>query len=219
MKSEIAFAKILPNCRSVLCLDGALPYGPIRRMGLPILAADGAANRLIRRGLEPRMILGDLDSVDPKLLSCRKFLKIFDQDRSDFEKALHFAQEVSLTPTAVTGIDGGFLDHIFGNFSILAQTRSCFFSRNILGLLLEEDFRTDALPLHTKISLFGAPRCRICSRGLRWELQGQELSFGGMMSLGNRTCSSPVELQVLSGKALVFIYAQEVHDAGYLPDG
>ncbi|MDR0728180.1 MAG: thiamine diphosphokinase [Puniceicoccales bacterium] len=215
----IPFAKILPNCRSVLCLDGTLPYGLIRRMGLPILAADGAANRLIRRGLEPRMILGDLDSVEPQLLPGRKFLKVFDQNRSDFEKALRFAQEVALTPTAVTGIDGGFLDHVFGNFSILSQTCSCFFSRNVLGLLLEEIFRTDALPLRTKISLFGAPQCRVRSRGLRWELQGQELSFGGMMSLGNRTCSSPVELRVLSGKALVFIHAQEVHDAGCLLDG
>ncbi|MDR3143595.1 MAG: thiamine diphosphokinase [Puniceicoccales bacterium] len=214
----ISFSKILPNCRSVLCLDGTLPYGHIRQMGLPILAADGAASKLIRRGLEPWMILGDLDSVDPKLLSGRNSLKIFDQNRSDFEKALHFAQEASLVPTAVTGIDGGFLDHVFGNFSILIQTHSCFFSRDILGLLLEGEFQTDALPLHTKISLFGAPQCTIRSRGLRWELQSQELSFGRMMSLGNRTCSSPVELQVLSGKALVFIHTEEVRDAGHPSD-
>jgi len=209
------FLKILPKCRSVLCLDGALPYGRIRQIGLPILAADGAANRLIRHGLEPEIILGDLDSVDPDLLPGRRFLKIPDQDTGDFEKALLLAERESLAPVAVTGLGGGDLDHIWGNFGILSRTHACFFSQNLVGMMIDKIFRSDILPLHTKISLFGAPQCTMRSRGLRWELEGRVLSVGGAMSLGNRTCCPSIELQVLSGKAMVLIHTEDVRDAGY----
>jgi thiamine pyrophosphokinase len=210
----LKWLKILPPCQSVVCLDGSLPYRWIQKLNLPIIAADGAANKLLRHHIEPQMILGDLDSVDESLLYGRKYLKISDQDTTDFEKVLGYAERESLTPTLVTGIDGGSIDHMLGNVSILARTRSLFLTKNIIGMVLDGNYQFDKIPLHTKISIFGMPHCRVQSKGLRWELNSVELSVGGEISLGNRARSSEIELKVLSGKAMVCIYRNAVRDAG-----
>jgi hypothetical protein len=60
------------------------------------------------------------------------------------------------------------------------------------------------------------PQCSIRSRGLKWELNGEILSFPGKNSQSNRAVSSVVELEILSGTALVFIYTKIVMDAGSL---
>ena len=211
----LKWLKILPPCRSIICLDGSLPYEWIEMLHLPLIAADGAANKLIGHHMEPQIILGDLDSVNEHLLQGRKYLKIADQDTTDFEKALSYAEKESLTPAIVTGIDGGYIDHILGNVNILAQTRSIFLTKSIVGMVLDGHCFFDKIPLRTKISIFGLPRCVVQSKGLRWELNAMELSIGGKFSLGNRTQSSEIELKVLSGKAMVCIYMKAIRDAGF----
>ncbi|MDR0444775.1 MAG: thiamine diphosphokinase [Puniceicoccales bacterium] len=216
MQDKMKWLKFLPTCRSILCLDGSLPYGLLKKIHWPIIAADGAANKLVRNGIEPRMILGDMDSVDPNLLTKREHLKILDQDTTDFEKALDFIKGESLTPTMVTGIDGGYMDHIWNNVNILARTRSAFFSRDIVGMMMDDFYQSDDIPLNTKISLFGMPYGVVNSKGLKWELDGMELSIGGKTSFGNRTRCSKIELRVLSGKVMVCISTKDIRDAGFL---
>jgi thiamine pyrophosphokinase len=165
--------------------------------------------------MEPQIILGDLDSVDEHLLQGRKYLKISDQDTTDFEKALSYAEKESLTPSVVAGMDGGYIDHILGNMNILTRTGSIFLTKNIVGMVLDGHHFFDKIPLRTKISIFGVPHCVVQSKGLRWELNAMELSMGGKFSLGNRTQSSEIELKVLSGKAMVCIYMRAIRDAGF----
>jgi thiamine pyrophosphokinase len=165
--------------------------------------------------MEPQIILGDLDSVDKYLLQGRRYLEISDQDTTDFEKALSYAEKESLTPAVVTGVDGGYIDHILGNVNILARTGSIFLTKTIIGMILDGPHFFDKIPLRTKISIFGLPHCVVQSRGLRWELNATKLSMGGKFSLGNRTQSSKIELKVLSGKAMVCIYTKTIRDAGF----
>ena len=56
------------KCKSVLCLDGILPFQFLKSCNLPIFAADGAANPLVAHGIIPKLIIGDLDSVKPEIL-------------------------------------------------------------------------------------------------------------------------------------------------------
>ena len=67
----------LKQYKSVLCLNGDLPKASFfREMDLPIIAADGAANYLIKNDILPEVIIGDLDSID------RKQFKQFKQFKS-----------------------------------------------------------------------------------------------------------------------------------------
>jgi thiamine pyrophosphokinase len=205
----------LRSHKSIVCLNGNLPCDLIRKLGLPIVAADGAANTLIKNGIEPDVIIGDLDSVDSDLLRSRFCIKIDDQDMTDFEKAINYVEEKSMTPAVVAGVDGGCVDHVLGNICIFSRTKFAAISEDAIFMTIDGDKSFD-VPVNTKISIFGAPSCAATSRGLKWELDEYEMSFDGKNSCSNRAASSRVELKVLSGKALVFIHTKNVYDAGSL---
>src|SRR3990167_7172544 len=114
--------------RSLLCLNGDLPDKPFfKQCSLPIIAADGAANTLLQKGIEPTLIIGDLDSVSRETKSQYPHIKIEDQNRSDFQKALSYLKEHHLLPTIVLGVNGGYLDHILFNIHVLTQEECLFY--------------------------------------------------------------------------------------------
>ncbi|MDR2724358.1 MAG: thiamine diphosphokinase [Holosporaceae bacterium] len=211
----ISILKSLSKYKSILCLDGDLPCDFIKKIDFPIIAADGAANTLIKNSIEPSLIIGDLDSVDDSLLTERAHLKIENQESTDFEKALDFIRTKSLTPTIVMGIDGGYVDHILGNISIFSRTEYVAISNDMIFMSLDKSQNFD-VPMNTKISIFGMPRCSVKSKGLKWELDGELLSFPGESSQSNRAIYPTVELEILYGRAMVFIYTKVIHDAGAL---
>ncbi|MDR1236130.1 MAG: thiamine diphosphokinase [Holosporaceae bacterium] len=203
----------LSEYKSVLCLDGNLEFDLLGKIKLPIVACDGAADTLVKNGIEPSVIIGDLDSVDDNLLKSRKFIRLNDQNSTDFEKALTYIEEESLSPALVFGVDGGYIDHILGNIAIFSGTKFAAISKDIIFMSVDSS-RSFDVEVNTKISIFGMPNCVIKSKGLRWELDNEELFLCGKSSSSNRAVSDRVELQVLSGKALVFIYTKMIFDAG-----
>ncbi|RUR07937.1 hypothetical protein ELY15_11650 [Legionella sp. km772] len=101
---------------AILCLNGDLPDSSFfAKLNLPIIAADGAANSLFKRHIKPTLIIGDLDSVHPRLLKEQDFLIADDQECSDYQKAMAYLGEQHLLPAIVVGINGGYLDHILNN--------------------------------------------------------------------------------------------------------
>ena len=203
---------MIPNFekyKSVICLDGQLPIEFLKTINLPILAADGAANTLIKNRITPTAIIGDLDSVDLRFANESIVLKVYDQDSTDFEKVLSYAEQKKLAPSIITGISGGYLDRIFMNLSIFAQTDSLFYSTDLIAFSKTEDFSLE-LPCDTKISLFGAPKCDVTTSGLKWNLNNAELIFCGFSSCSNRTIASRIDVKV-SGRIFVFIYLKPMH--------
>ena len=208
--------EILKNLReykAVLCLDGELPCDIIKDLNLPIVAADGAANTLINAGIDPEIIIGDLDSVDSSFLKNRKYLKNSSQDSTDFEKSLDFLKEHNMLPAIIAGINGGYIDHILNNISIFSQTDSLFISNDVIGFIVS-DYKMISVPPNTKISILGMPSCIINSSGLKWELINYDLNLCGKNSCCNRVISDAVELKIQNGKAVVFIYTKNISDAG-----
>ncbi|MDR1334258.1 MAG: thiamine diphosphokinase [Holosporaceae bacterium] len=205
-----------PAYRSALCLDGNLEYEIIKRIGLPIVAADGAANTLVKNGIEPSIIIGDLDSVNVDLLKDVKYIRDENQENTDFEKALDYIADESLSPAIVFGIDGGYIDHILGNIAIFSRTKFAAVSKDMIFLVMDDNpgHRSFQVEVGAKISIFGMPRCVIKSRGLKWELNHDELSIEGRNSNSNRAVSDTVELELFAGKALIFFYTKEIRDAG-----
>ncbi|MDR2107019.1 MAG: thiamine diphosphokinase [Holosporaceae bacterium] len=202
--------------KSLLCLDGDLQYNLIKEINLPVIAADGAANGLIKNGIEPYVIIGDLDSVDKALLPKRFHVKIDEQNTSDFEKAVNFIESEFLAPAIVVGINEGCIDRVLGNIGIFSRTKFIGISKDIFFMTVEES-KTLNVPINTKISIFGMPRCVIKSFGLKWELDNDELLLSGPSSCCNRAASSRVKLKISEGKALVFVYNKIIRDAGSIP--
>ena len=200
--------------RSVLCLDGELPFEFLKHTTLPLIAADGAANALIANGLKPSVIVGDCDSVRAELLEQYPHVCNRSQDTTDFEKAFAYLKKENLLPAIVVGMSGGCLDRILSNVFIFSQTDALFLSNTQIGFALKGR-KTFDWEVDTKVSLFGCPHAIVTSHGLKWELNRTELTFGGFQSCSNRVQTSPLTLDV-EGKILVFAYRCIVKDAGSL---
>ncbi|MDR2806799.1 MAG: thiamine diphosphokinase [Puniceicoccales bacterium] len=211
------FLEILPTlktCRSLLCLHGILPkYSFFSHFDLPIIATDGAYDLLRRKGIEADVVIGDDDSVKQSVRAKTKKIVIKDQSLSDFQKALHFTQTHDLSPSVILGVNGGYVDHILNNISILAQSDSIGYMPPTLGLRIEHSL-TLHLPQETKLSLFALPSAKVHTRGLRWELKKYWLHFPQNHSCFNRTVNEFVEIEVEEGSIFLVIYLQDIIDAG-----
>lgn len=91
-----------------------------------VIAADGGANLALECELQPHLVIGDMDSVDPALLEnleaqgseIRRYPA--EKDLTDLELALLAAAERNASTIRVLGALGGRLDHTLSNIYLLA---------------------------------------------------------------------------------------------------
>ncbi|MFN7039056.1 MAG: thiamine diphosphokinase [Alphaproteobacteria bacterium] len=208
-------SKHLGEYRSIICLNGELPNKSFFSKNIPIIAADGAANKLHKMDVIPSVIIGDLDSVDKKIFNNVKKVKILNQDKNDFQKALVYADNNDLMPSIILGASGGFLDHILNNISIIIENNCIFYSPPLIGKIIKSP-KVEQLELEPsiKISLFGIPEAIVNTSGLKWELNNAKLTFPGLNSSLNRVVSNNVIIEVSKGILLVLYYETKEIDKG-----
>ena len=92
-----------------------------------LIAADGGANHLLRMGILPEIVIGDLDSIDEEkmyeLTAAEVGIEQYpeDKDENDFELALRYALELGPSAILIVGALGGRLDHTLANLSLLTD--------------------------------------------------------------------------------------------------
>lgn len=209
--------KYYQNAKSILCLNGDLPTSHFFAEDKVIVATDGAADKLLKIGVEPSIIIGDLDSIEHDKHPERKMLYLPNQNQSDFQKALQYLAQNQLLPTIVFGVGGGFIDHILCNINIIAENECAFYSPPLIGYILKDQAVSNlVLKPNTKISLLAITKAKIKTSGLKWELNDEILQFPGNNSCFNRTVSENISIKVLEGKLLVMIYTETINDMGSL---
>lgn len=206
----------LGTFKSIICLNGDLVKRELLlKFKLPIIAVDGASKTLDKLSIEPDLIIGDLDSDDRKLFP--RITRIYrpDQNYTDFQKTITYLSEEGLMPAIVTGVAGGYIDHILLNISIFSETNCVFITDSEVGFVKSSNVKL-SLPKDTKISIIGCPTAVVKSRGLKWELNDTTLDLFGFNSALNRAVTSQVEIEVISGKVLVITYVTQVFDNSLL---
>lgn len=86
-----------------------------------LVCCDGAANELIRLGLNPDIIIGDGDSLlsENRSRFAHIFHQVDEQESNDQTKAVHFLIEQGKKRIAIVGATGRREDHTLGNISLL----------------------------------------------------------------------------------------------------
>ena len=112
-----------------------------------ILAADSGMDFLYRTQILPDIIVGDFDSVEPKVLDFFREKEQIDicalnpvKDDTDTEFAIREAIRRGATDITIIGGTGTRLDHVLGNISLL-------------GIGLEEGVRMELLDAHNRICI------------------------------------------------------------------
>jgi len=175
-----------------------------------VVCCDGSVARLIKYGLEPWAIVGDLDSVTESIK--KKFSdRLFhsdDQDTNDLTKAVRFCINKGITDVVILGATGLREDHTLGNISLLADYADSIPVKMITdyGVFIPVKSGTaiSSWP-GQQVSIFAIDKdMRINSKGLKYPLEKMELQNWWMGTL-NECSGDSFSLSFDHGRLLVFL--------------
>jgi len=204
--------------KTILFLNGDLPsVKSIKSYCKPddyIICADGGANGIVKSGIVPNIILGDLDSITPaNLIYFKKkgveVRKISEQDTTDFEKSLFYILEHNLNNIIVFGAVSSRPDHTLNNFSIMKRYYK------ILDIkMIDKEFEIFYIKkiisfeseVGKTVSFMAMPTVKgITTKGLKYSLNNETLEFGVREGTLNKTSARRVNISFKSGHLLLFI--------------
>ena len=191
---------------ALVLLNGEIPEPALarraaRRCGA-IICADGGLRHVRALGLRADFVVGDMDSLPRRLPrdSRTAYWCDFDEDRSDFEKALSFAADLGCSRVYVAGALGGRTDHALVNLGVVerhaAKLDLVLLDRGAARLLGPGRYRL-ALG-RGRFSLSARPRALVTLSGARYSLKRFTLTAGSR-GLGN-AARGDVTLTVHTGR-------------------
>ena len=165
-----------------------------------VIAADGGAGSLDRLGRAPDVVVGDLDSVDPRLVARLAAAGTtverhpVDKEASDTELAVEMALGAGADAVVLLGAVGGDrLDHQLANLLLLADpslaghdVRAVRGSTQVRAINRGErlDLEGSSGDLVTLLPV-GGDATGVTTVGLRWPLDGATLALGRSRGLSN----------------------------------
>jgi thiamine pyrophosphokinase len=176
-----------------------------------VIAADGAADRLLQVGVRPAIIIGDMDTMmaDPGDV---EVLRMEDSDSTDCDKVLRWARQNGHSELTLASIEGDLLDHVLSTLS------SCVsFGRTVrialrrgIGWVFAGSLQVNTSP-GARVSLIPLTPCAgVRLSGVEWPLEGADLEVGGRVSISNASTNGFVQVSVAKGTAFLFAaYARE----------
>ena len=105
----------------VIVANGEFPKNPIGLNLLKkakfIICCDGAADKLVKKGYSPNLIIGDFDSISDLISKQYKdiSLKVLDQSKNDLRKAIDYSIKNNINELSIIGASGFREDHLIGN--------------------------------------------------------------------------------------------------------
>lgn len=202
---------------AVICLNGDLPPTSVFEalVDRPLIAADGAANLLVAAGIGPEYVVGDLDSVTQETLErldgLAELVPEEDQDTTDFEKSIRFAESQLWKNLLVVGMHGGDLEHTLNNWSVLMRhardLQITAFERDRYAIPVFSSFTYDAAE-DELLSLIPQPLATLTTSGLVWNLENESLELGTREGGRNRASERTVKVEVHDGSLLFFCSAR-----------
>lgn len=176
------------------------------------VAADGGAGHVLPGGKVFRAVIGDLDSLEPRVAAAVRaegvpVHRVAEQNTTDLEKCLYSVE----APLVIgVGFLGGRLDHELAALSALLRFAGrpvILLGRGELCFALPPTLDLD-LPAGTRVSIFPlAPVTGRAASGLRWGTTGLTLAPGARIGTSNEAMGGPVHLAFDRPGALMILPA------------
>lgn len=180
-----------------------------------IICADGGVNLAVKIGIEPDILIGDLDSADPELLSSLESEIIrypADKDRTDGWLALRKAVEMGCDEIVITNAISDRIDHTLANIQMmLSVDADVIISEPDMELRVMDD-RRKILKIHGKtgdrVSLIPISERvdGISLKGLKYAVENASFSIRDMNGISNEMVSESAEIGIKNGILMVVHY-------------
>ena len=174
-----------------------------------IVCCDGSVNKLEKNGVEPRCILGDMDSIDNSLKKKYKerVIELPDQNENDLRKAIQWVENKGVKKTIILGATGKRDDHSLANIFTLLQYPSklemTIYTDHGIFSVVQVKKKFDSFA-GQKISLFSTnPNIEVTSNNLKYSLNNKKLTNLYCGSL-NESLDESFTLTLSHGRILVY---------------
>ena len=161
------------------------------------VAADSGADRLLRLGVPPVAVIGDMDSISTEARSripVERQHFVAEQVTTDFDKAL---RSIAAPLVLALGFAGARLDHGLAAFSTLiarAERRCILIGPQDVAFAAPARIDLQVSP-GDAVSLFPMARVTGHSEGLQWPIAGLRFAPDGMIGTSNRAVARRVVLK------------------------
>lgn len=205
--------------RAVIFANGSLPkLEPARRLikrNDLLIAADGGARHALALGLQPHILIGDLDSLPFELQTTLQETGAHilrypgDKDETDLELALTCALKQRCARIIVLAALGGRLDQTIGNLALLTAPRLQALDVRLDDGVEEAFFVRKQAQVQGRngdiVSLipWGGDVSGVSTRGLRWSLNDETLYACRTRGLSNEMLARQAFISIASGLLLV----------------
>lgn len=194
--------------RTLIILGGEEPSASLLENQLSwadqVVAADRGIEPLLKLGVEPDALVGDLDSVSIDVSSLNCCVQPLEhQHATDFEKALWHADHGE--DIHVVGGMGGRHDHFLTNLLVAAGVEPKVFvvflsDREVLHRVMPECPLIADFPVKSIVSLIPFARCEnVVAQGFKWPLKGMLMGIDEQLGQSNIVMRPPVTVSVSSG--------------------
>lgn len=181
-----------------------------------LLCVDGGVDHILKIGIYPDMVFGDLDSISPeglnfieeKHIPIKRFPAI--KDSTDTELAIDYLVSKKYKEIVLVGVTGSRQDHTLGNIfllnyllekgiegRIIDNNNIIYLINNYLKLNRLEGYYTSLIPIEVE-------GIRVTLEGFFYNLKNKFISFGSTLGLSNEIIKDYGEIKIHKGKALVF---------------
>ena len=184
-----------------------------------VVAADGGHAFLRRRGLWPRLLIGDFDSLDAALVAEARGAGVevvehpAHKDETDAELAVAQAAARFGGEIVLLGALGGALDHILGHVCILLGLAALGRAGRIVAPGLAATVLQAPVALRlgaavgTRVSVVALSSDVVLTlRGLEYELTDEHLSPNVCRGLSNRVAAPGARLELSGGLLLAMVF-------------
>lgn len=199
-----------------LLREPAAVRGQLRADDL-IICADGGTHHALALGLQPHLIVGDLDSLPAGLLAEMKAQGVRLQtyparkDQTDLELAMRAAVAEGADEILLVAALGGRLDQALANILLLARPEWA----SLTLRLADGRQQGTILHRHHTLTIHGAPGdtlslvpltgqvTGITLDGVEWPLQEAAVSLGSTLTISNVLTAPPATVRIAEGIVLV----------------
>jgi thiamine pyrophosphokinase len=170
--------------------------------GYVLIAADGGANALDRHGLQPRAIIGDMDSLKDRAQweTRAKVIEIAEQATTDFEKCLYATSAPFYLALGFTGHQFG---HTLSALHVLARYGA---SKNVVMVDSVDVIFATAEPFEMtmepgeRLSIYPlGPVTFERSEGLKYPLDGLHMEQGHQIGTSNEAMAHKIAITPVPG--------------------